>query len=71
MSLGAGTPGVSRCCQLSSASLRDVQGDAVADDIGDMGVENARGEGVQGKAAIVIDDGVPRVGAALEADDDV
>ena len=70
--LGAGTPGVrDRLVSSSAMSLADVQGDPVADDVGDVRVEHARRQGVQGEAAIVIDDGVPRIGAALEADDDV
>ena len=68
--LGAGTPGVQQAGQFIG-ELADVQGDPVADDVGDVRVEHARGQGVQGEAAIIIDDGVPRIGAALEADDDV
>src|SRR5699024_405362 len=51
--------------------LADVEGNAVTDDIGDVGVKYARGKGVQRKAAIVVDDGMARVGSALEADDHV
>ena len=48
--------------------LGHVQGYAGGDDVGGVGVEHARGELVKGKPAILTDDGVPRVGAALEAD---
>ena len=51
--------------------LADVQGHAVADDVGDVGVEGAGGEDVKGKAAVIVDDGVARVGSALKADDHV
>ena len=51
--------------------LADVQRHAVADDVGDVGIERAGRQGVQGEAAAVIDDGVAGIGAALEADDDV
>ena len=68
--LGAGTPLSGQGLQLVD-QLADVQGHAVADDVGDVGIEDAGGEDVQGEPAIVIDDGVARVGAALEADDHV
>ena len=51
--------------------LLHVQCHAVADDIGHMGVERAGGQDVQGEAAIIVDDGVAGIGAALEADHDV
>ena len=50
---------------------RDVQGHAVADDVGDMAVKHAGRQSVQGKLAVVVDDGVAGVGAALEPDDDI
>ena len=68
--VGGGYPGVQQAGQFIG-ELADVQGDPVADDVGDVRVEHARRQGVQGEAAIIIDDGVPRIGAALEADDDV
>ena len=51
--------------------LGGIQGHAVADDVGDVGIKSAGGEDVQSKAAIIIDDGVARVGSALKADDHV
>ena len=68
--VGGGYPGLDQTGELVG-QLLDVQGHAVADDIGDVGVEHARGQGVQGKAAMVVDDGVAGVGPALEPDDDV
>jgi hypothetical protein len=49
----------------------DVQCHAVAHNVGDVGVEHAGGHGVQGKFAVVVDDGVTGICAALEADDNV
>ena len=51
--------------------LGGIQGHAVADDVGDVGIKSAGGEDVQSKAAIIVDDGVARVGSALKADDHV
>ena len=51
--------------------LADVQSQAVADDVGDMGVKHAGRERMQGEAALIVDDGVAGVGAALIADDHV
>ena len=51
--------------------LLDIQCHAVADDVGHMGIEGAGGEDVQGEPAIVVDDGMARVGPALKADDHV
>ena len=48
--------------------LGDVQGHAVADHVGDMGVKNSGREDVQGEPAVVVDDGVARIGSALKAD---
>ena len=42
--------------------LLDIQCHAVADDVGHMGIEGAGGEDVQGEPAIVVDDGMARVG---------
>ena len=50
-----------------SCQLGHVQGHPVADDIGDMGIENAGGQNVQGKAPVVVNDGVACVGPPLEA----
>ena len=51
--------------------LLDVQCHAVSDDVGDVRVENTGGQNVQRKAAIIVDDGVARVGSALKADDNI
>ena len=51
--------------------LADVQRQAVADDVGDMGVKHAGRERMQGETALIVDDGVAGVGAALIADDHV
>ena len=48
-----------------------VYGDAVADDGDDALPEDARGQQVQSKFAVFIDDGVSRVAAALIAHDNV
>ena len=49
----------------------DVERDAGADDVEDRGIEAAGRQQMQREAALVVDDRVARVGAALEADDDV
>ena len=51
--------------------LSDVQRHAVADHVGHMGVKYPRGQRMQGKTPKIIDDGVPRVGPSLKADDHV
>ena len=48
-----------------------VQSHAVADDVGDMGIEYAGGKQVQCELAIVADDGMAGIGTALEADHNV
>ena len=47
--------------------LGHVQRHPVPDDIGNMGIEGARGQDVQGETPVVVDDGVARVGPPLEA----
>ena len=61
---------VLHCFQLGD-QLTDVQGHAAGDDVGGFGGEDAGREGVQSEAAEIVDDGVARVGPALEADDHV
>ena len=68
--VGGGDPGLLQGGELLR-QLVDVQGHAVADDVGDVPIEHPGGQGVQGKAAVVVDDGVPCIGAPLEADHDV
>ena len=51
--------------------LHNIQRHTVADDVGDVGIENAGRQNVQREAAIVVDDGVTRVCTALETDDNV
>ena len=51
--------------------LTDIQGHAVADDVGDMVVKHAGGKLVEGEPAELVDDGVSGVAAALKADDDI
>ena len=51
--------------------LAHVQRDAVADDVGDVRIEGTRGQNMQGKSAVVVDNGVAGVCAALEPDDHV
>ena len=46
----------------------DVQGHAVSDDVCHMGIKDSRGQDMQGKAAMLVEDGVPRVGPPLKAD---
>ena len=49
----------------------DVQGYAVADNIGDMIVKDAGGKLMQGETAVIVDDGVVSVAAALKTDDHI
>ncbi len=49
----------------------DVQRHAVSDDIGYMGIERTGGEDMQCKSAVVVDDGMTGIGAALKADDNI
>ena len=51
--------------------LVDVQRHTVADDVGGVGVEHAGRQLMQGKLTIVADNGMARIGAALEADDHI
>ena len=51
--------------------VRYIESNAVADDIRDVIIKNARGQQMKREAAIVIDDRVAGVGAALETDDDI
>jgi hypothetical protein len=50
---------------------RDIQGHTIADDIRDMTVKDARRQLVQGKFAVVVDDGVAGIGAALVTNDNI
>ena len=51
--------------------LDRVYGYAVADDVDDMGIEDAGRERVEREPAVIIDDGVAGIGTALKADDNV
>ena len=51
--------------------LHHIQGNAVANDVGDVGIKNAGGQNVKRKPTIVIDNGMSSVGTALEPDDHV
>ena len=51
--------------------LGHIQRHAVSDHIGHMGIEDARGEDMQCEAAKIIDNGMPRIGPALKADDHI
>ena len=48
-----------------------IERDAVADDVRDVGIAHARRQQMQRKSAVVVDDGMPGVRAALEADDNI
>ena len=48
-----------------------IQGHAVAQDVHHPGTEDARGQQMQRKLSVFVDDGVPRVAAALIPDDHV
>ena len=62
-------------CLLHSLQLldkgRDGKGHAVSDDTGGVLIENTAGQQVKRKTAIVVDDGMTGVGAALITDDNV
>ena len=49
----------------------NVQGHSVADDVHDILVEDARRKGMKGKFAVLVLNGMARVGTALKADDDI
>ena len=51
--------------------LIQVQGNAVADDVGGVVIKHAGGELMQCKAAIFVDNGVACVAAALKTDDHI
>ena len=67
---GGGHAAVGQVPELGQELLH-VQGHAVADDVGDVGVEDPGGQLVERKLAVVTDDGVPGVGPALKADDHI
>ena len=64
--VGGGHPLAGDLLQLRRQFGR-VQRHPVADDVGDVRVENAGRQDVQGETPIVVDDGVARIGPALEA----
>ena len=68
--LRLGNASLLHCLQLLDKG-RDGQSHTVSDHTGGVLIENAAGQQVKRKSAVIIDDGVTGIGTALIADDDV